>query len=153
MCLRASLASFHFFVVVLLILLFLHPLTIFLFLANPGSIFLAFFFWHAIHLFQFAAPFFLSATKTARVSADRLCVMAAGVSVERLSGLICSRFVSGCLLRQRIVLSKPTVPIFVDPRNDISLAIIAHFYTDISGGIRRARKYKGVRCVCAIRRK
>lgn len=76
MCLRASLASFSFFVVVLLILLFLHPPIIFLFLANPGPIFLAFFFFFlARHLFKFAA-LFLSATKTARVSADRLCAMA-----------------------------------------------------------------------------
>lgn len=76
MCLRASLASFSFFVVVLLILLFSSPAYyIFVLSKSWSNLSRIFFFFLARHLFKFAA-LFLSATKTARVSADRLCAMA-----------------------------------------------------------------------------
>lgn len=81
-----------------------------------------FFAFVAHHLFKFAALFFCSPP-------NRLCqrwwILCSGCrgSVERLSGFICSQFVSGCLLRRRIVLSKPTMPIFVDPWKDVSFPL------------------------------
>lgn len=151
-CLRASLASFHFFVVVLLILLFLHPLTIFLFLANPGSIFLAFFFL-ARHSFVQVCRIFFYLPPKQLVSGQIDCVrwlrglVLKGFEDSFVHDLLAAVFWDSALFWANLL-----CPFLLTLEKTFLLPIIAHFYTDISGGIRRARKYKGVRCVCAIRR-